>query len=140
MKVGEHSGKGPVAASLDILWDMQADKALIAPKLQYHYVLQDALDIWLGLGQGTQVRVGTRMVTIDDEKLRNLRNMREVNAADLEKVERQARAGRPAVVSSIAATAPITPASDPLTAQRPDPNARRFRGDPLYPDTVFPRP
>lgn len=135
MKVGEHSGRGPVAASIDAIWDMYADKASI-PRLQYHYVLSEALDIWLALGVGAQVRVGPRMVTINDVLFENLLKLRKNNQDEIEKLERQYRASHAPTTSSFKTKAPITPASDPLTECAPDPNARRFRGDPLFPSII----
>src|SRR4051812_46948052 len=92
MKVGEHSGRGPVAASIEAIWDMYTDKAPLGPRVQYLYVLREAIDIWMGLGVGAQVRVGTRMITVDDTIFENLNKLRKNNQDEIEKLERQIRA------------------------------------------------
>lgn len=136
IKVGEHSGGGPVAASIDAIWDMYADKQIIDPRAQYFYALRDAIDIYLGLGIGAEVRIGTRMVKIDSDKVELLSKMYKNCQEEIEKIEKRSRASQAPAVGSIAATAPITPASDPRTVCSPDPNSRRFRGDPLFPSII----
>ncbi len=112
--------------TIGAIWDAWADKALVAPRLQYWYALRHAADILIGqLRNQTWSQLGPMSVQ-GGQKLKNLQMIRDNAQAEIGLVEKRAAGYRPPVVGALRQTAPILPA-----ANQPDPNSRAYRGDAL---------
>jgi hypothetical protein len=129
-KVGEPLTGGPITGVLDALWDMYADKALIAPRLQYFYVLAEAYDLKIGAIQdGAYMPVGVVQSKALDDRVTSYRQLKADVLKDIARLERGYNQVRPVVSGTLTTTAPIGPADDPRTIFAPDANDREFRGD-----------
>jgi hypothetical protein len=129
-KVGEPLTGGPITDSINALWDMYADKALIAPRLQYFYVLAEAYELKMGaIRDGAYMPVGVVQSKALDDKVADYRKSKAEALVEITKIERGYRGVRPVVSGTLTTTAPIGPADDPRTLFAPDANDREFRGD-----------
>jgi hypothetical protein len=136
MEVGEPLTGGPIGPVLPTLWSMFTDKGLLpnGTRLQYLYVLAKAFDIKIGLiMDGAYMPVGQVQHEKLDDKVSGYRQQRDATLEEIVKLEKVAGGLRAPVVGQLTRTAPIQPADSPYTTLGPDPNDRRFRGDPLVP-------
>lgn len=134
VKVGEDAeSAGPVAAVIEVLWDFHADKALIAPRLQYLHTLKEALEIKMGaLPDGDLMEVGLDNKDLSArETFNSWKDIYNATLADIARVEATYRNLRTVAVDSITTQTPLSPDSDPSTVGYPDPGARSYRGDTL---------
>lgn len=134
MEVGEPLTGGPIAPVLPTLWSMFADKGLLphGTRLQYLYVLAKAFDIKIGLiMDGAYMPVGQVQHEKLDDKVPGYMKQRDASLEEISKLEKVASGLRAPAVGQITRTAPIGPADSPYTTLGPDPNDRRWRGDPL---------
>jgi hypothetical protein len=130
VKVGEPLSGGPVSSVIDTLWTMYADKALIAPRLQYLYVLAEAFDVKIGsIADGAFTPVGIVQHKALDDKVTAWQKQKTATLLDIVKLERAYNQVRTPVTGTLTTTAPISPADDPRTVGAPDANDRPYRGD-----------
>lgn len=142
MKIGDNEGKGPLSQivsganrNIDVLWDMYADKALVAngARLQYQYTLREALDMVLGLiATGDFWEIGIQVRALDEKRIA-FEHLRDAADAEIKTLESKAKAVRPPATGLLRQTAPIEPDDLTSTQYAPNPNDRRYRGDPLLP-------
>lgn len=116
---------GILAGNVATIWDGYADTG--SPDLQKLYTKRDCIDLVLGAVRG-QVDF-----TIDNDHSRKQSQKRvalmEMRQACMDDVDRiLATMGAGGAIGPITKTAPVMPG-----AGQPDPNARRYRGDPLCP-------
>ncbi len=116
----------PVPHLLQVVWGLYAEKAIIAPNLQYWYTKRHVLDMVMsGVWQDVTVKEADEENHQSDKSL-NLKRIRDNIQAEIDKLEAIARGGRAPVVAQLTTTAPIMPC-----AGQPNPNSRVYRGDPL---------
>src|SRR5690349_21121226 len=113
MEIGEPLSGGPVSDSIAVIWGMYADKALLAPRLQYLYTKAKALDIKLGaIADGAYNPVGVvQSKALDDKAAFWSKERDKVQAEALALETRYARL-RAVVSGTLTTTAPISPADD----------------------------
>jgi hypothetical protein len=134
VKVGEHVTGGPVSTVIDTLWTMYADKALIAPRLQYFYVLAEAFDVKIGsIADGAFTPVGIVQHKALDDKVSAWQKQKASALLDIAKIERGYNQVRTPVTGTLTTTAPISPADDTRTTGAFDANDRSLRGDAYLP-------
>lgn len=119
IRVGENDPNGTIAGSLDVLWDMHADKALIAPRLQFLYTLAEVMDIKVAVATGTA----------SSQEVQAWMKQRDSALEQAHIIEKQYSYVRATVSGTLTTTAPISPADDPRTVGALDANDRLYRGD-----------
>jgi hypothetical protein len=134
-RVGEPLSGGPIAPMMPVLWSMFTDKGQLpnGARLQFLYCLVEAFNQKIGLiADGAYMPVG--LVQTKDISASVPTYIKQRDAALVEIQEIEARAGglRAPAVGQLTRTAPIQPSDSPYTALGPDPNDRRYRGDPLF--------
>ncbi|MBA3829881.1 MAG: hypothetical protein H0X33_13155 [Taibaiella sp.] len=132
MEIGEPLTGGPIAPVMSTLWGMFGDKSLIAPRLQYLYVLAKAFDVKIGAIQdGAYMAVGQVQSEKLDDKVPGYMKQRDAALLAAQTLERQYAKLRKPVTGVLTTTAPIGPADDYRTVGALDGNSREYRGD-LY--------
>lgn len=121
---------GDLAADIGAIWALYADKAQIAPRLQFLYAKREAVQEVMGsIRKNVDFTTPTLSVKLSQETDR-LQDIYDRVQSEIEVVETRARANRPAVAALLVTTAPESP---PLWWQGRDANARSLRGDPYRP-------
>lgn len=134
MEVGEPLTGGLIAPVLPTLWSMFADKGLLpnGTRLQYLHVLAKVFDIKIGLiMDGAYMPVGMVQTEKLDDKVADYRKQKDATLEEIARLEKVASGLRAPAVGQPARTAPIQPGDSPYTTLGPDPNDRRWRGDPI---------
>lgn len=134
-RIGEPLSGGPIEPMMPALWSMFADKALIpnGPRLQYLYCLVEAFNQKIGLiADGAYMPVGLIQNKDISASVPTYIKQRDAALEEIEKIEAKASGLRAPAVGQLTRTAPIQPGDSPYTALGPDPNDRRYRGDPLF--------
>lgn len=134
LRIGDNDNLSPIAANINLLWASREDKATPDYKLQFQYVLVDAIDIWLGtIWDAKYIQVGLQNMPLDDKRIA-LQKLRDDAMAEIEKLEKHARLfNNVPTIGLIERTSPIQPNDkDPTSGYYPDANARAYRGDPYY--------
>lgn len=129
-EVGDPITGGPLTDIMATLWDMFSDKALLAPRLQYLYVLAKAFDVKIGAIQdGAYIPVGNIQIKDLSDKVPGYMKQRDTILMAAQTLERQYAKLRPPVTGTLTTTAPISPADDYRTVGGLDANDRAYRGD-----------
>jgi hypothetical protein len=142
IRLGDHQGSTPLSAivdegdgtrTIDVLWDTYADKAEIpnGARLQYLYTLRESVSIMLGVeASGMLLDSGIRQIKAGEQR-QDFQKIYENTQAEIDTLEKKVSALRGPSVGLISQVAPIEP--DDLAATRfaPNPNSRRYKGDPL---------
>ena len=124
---------GPVAPNINLIWDMFADKAVIAPRLQFLYALKEAVSTMIGWSHEYVTFITDRVEVDNSDQLKYWTELQAETQAEIDKVELMAAATRPGQIAAMKTTEIIDANSDPSTSGGPDAGHRRYRGDPYYP-------
>lgn len=125
-------GDSDLANNVATLWALYAEKALVAPRLQYLYAKRHALDFRIGrLSAQVDLLLGTDKI-VQEQEVQHLRQMRADVEAEIKVVETRARANRTPTVGKITAREPQPPWPD-----APDPSDSLYRGDARKPDAIL---
>lgn len=139
MEIGEPLAGGPVSESIAVIWGMFADKALLAPRLQYLYVKAKAIEVKLGaIADGAYTPVGIVQNKALDDKAAFWSKERDKALGDALALETRYARLRAVVSGTLTTTAPISPDDDSRTIGAPDANNREYRGD-AYLNTPYDR-
>lgn len=121
-----------LANSLATLWGLYAEKALMAPRLQYLYVKRHALDFRIGeLSAQVDLLLGTDRI-VQEQEVQHLQQMRGDVEAEIKVVEARARANRAPAIGVITKREPSVVPPD-----APDPSDSLYRGDALKRDAIL---
>jgi hypothetical protein len=116
-----------VTPNINTIWACHADKAYVAPKLQYLYTKRHCIEIIMGqLRDLVQSNVGGYN-SQQQQKLANLKILRDNTQQEIVEEEKRAQSARPPAIGYLTQQAPRQPI--PLGAQ-PDPGDPAYRGDP----------
>lgn len=122
-----------LTANIDVIWDMNEDRRIHGGvRLQYLWAKIGAIDHLLGqLRLLTSASIGGLSPRMD-EKLKNLHDMRADTVNRIELVTKETNASRQPAIDQLDRVAPIEVNDVETNSGQFDPNARRYRGDPVY--------
>jgi hypothetical protein len=117
--------------AIGLFWELYAEKALVAPRLQYLYAKRHALDFRIGrLSDQVDMLLGTDRIE-QQQEIDHLQAVRLTVQQEIGKIEGRARSIRVPAVGLIKARN-----SEPVPSDEPDPSNSVYRGDPRKPTGV----
>lgn len=108
------------------LWELHSDRSLLSPRLQYLYTKRAAIEALIGENWEAHDVADEGVKESFRQMIQNLEGQAERLTAEIKQVESRTNGSRPPAAGQLTTTAVYTPLSG-----QPDPNARRYRGDPL---------